>query len=162
MKKSNYKKEKLALFRRNFDVEAFDKIKDSIKTAIKETPGAMTLMRQLKEIKNVIYVEFSEDDDLEDQDFEPGYVSSEDDACDILPIFCFAELDRSHMETDSQYVEVCFVIVYNDVQKRGWIDAAWLATADNEEDIAEKLCFFDIDTHEPTAWCSDLDKEDDN
>ncbi|MCM1140198.1 MAG: hypothetical protein NC453_16655 [Muribaculum sp.] len=162
MKKSTPKKKRLELFHRNFDGEAFDKIKLSIQKVIKETSGVMTLMSRLKEIESVNYVEFSEDDDLTDQDFEPDYVSSEEDACDFLPIFCFAELDRSHMETDYQYVEVCFVVVYNDVQSRGWIDAAWLATADNDEDAAEKLCFFDIDTHEPTAWCSDLDKEDDN
>lgn len=159
MKKSKSNKDRLALFHRNFDPEAFDKIKVSIQKVIKESPGVMDLLNQLREIPSVVCAEFSEDDDLVDQDFEPDYVSSEEDACDFLVICCFAELDRSRMETESQYVEVCFYIVYNDLETRGWIEAASLATADNEEDCAEKLCFFNLNTHEPTDWCADWNKD---
>lgn len=161
MKEFKPTQEQLDIFNRNFDVEAFDKMKGSVQKAVKESACINELMRQLRAIKDVQCVEFADDDDLENEDFVPGYKGVEDDSCDFLVILCYAELDRSKMETGSRYVEVCFYIVYNDVKQKGWLDDASLATADNPEDYAEKICFFDFDTHEPIAWCRDLEKDND-
>lgn len=142
-------KSQLKLFQNNFDAEAFDNLKLSIQKKIAEAPGLNELMSQLKVTKGVQCVEFADDDDLDNADFVLGYRSEEDDSCDFLVILCYVELDRSKMETNSQYVEVCFYIVYNDVKQTGWIDAASLASADNPEDYAESICFFDLETHTP-------------
>lgn len=137
------------LFQRNFDADQFDRIKVSIQKEIEGAQSVENLMRQLKHIPNVRCVEFADDDDLDNADFVLGYRSEEDDSCDFLVILCYVELDRSEMETNSQYAEVCFYIVYNDVKQTGWIDAASLASADNPEDYAESICFFDLETHTP-------------
>ncbi len=154
--------EQLEVFNRNFNAETFDKLKDSVQKVIVESACVNGLMCQLRTIQGVQCVEFADDNDLENEDFVPGYQGAEDDSCDFLVILCYAELDRSNMETDSQYIEVCFYIVYNDVKQEGWIDAASLATTNNPEDYADKLCFFDIDSHKPVAWCNDLEKDNDN
>ena len=98
------------LFQRNFDADQFDRIKVSIQKEIEGAQSVENLMRQLKHIPNVRCVEFADDDDLDNADFVLGYRSEEDDSCDFLVILCYVELDRSEMETNSQYVEVCFYI----------------------------------------------------
>lgn len=152
-------KSQLKLFQNNFDAEAFDNLKLSIQKKIAEAPGLNELMSQLKVTKGVQCVEFADDDDLDNDDFVPGYEESEEDSCDFSVILCYVELDRSRMNTKSKYVEVCFYIVYNDVTQEKWIDAASLAVSNNPQRCGKKICFFDIDTHEPVAWCRDLNRE---
>lgn len=144
-----YIRNPMEVFQHNFDAEQFDQIKVSIQKKMQVAKSVDALMSKLTHIPNVQCVEFADDDDLNNGDFVPGYQSVEEDSCDFLVILCYVELDRSKMETDSQYVEVCFYIVYNDVKQIGWIDAASLATADNPEDCAESICFIDLETYTP-------------
>lgn len=148
----------MEVFQHNFDAEQFNRIKASIQREIQVAKSVDTLMSKLSHILNVQCVEFADDDDLDNGDFVPGYQSAEDDCCDFLVIRCYVELDRDKMKTDSQYVEVCFFIVFNDVKQSGWIDAASLATTDNPKDYAKEICFFDLETHRPISWCGDYKK----
>lgn len=151
-------KSQLKLFHDNFDDEAFDKLKRSVQQAIDASHSLNELMSRLKVIHEVQSVEFAEDDDLENDDFIPGYQESEDESCDFLVILCFAELEMDK-PNKAKYVEVCFYIVYNDVKGEYWIDAVSLARTNAPKRYATRICFFDADTHEPIAWCQDLDKD---
>lgn len=144
----------LELFRQNFNGDTFEKLKNSIEKVIEVATNLHGLTNQLKQVEYVQCIEQS-DNELDNEDFIPDYTSDEPDSCDFTVLQCYAELDRSKLETKSQYVEICFYIVWNDVKKQGWIDAATLATADNPQDYAEPICFFDLHTYEPIRWCND-------
>lgn len=146
-------KKPLEIFQRHFNAESFDRIKQSIKIEIERSNGIDGLMYSLAKISGVQCIEYADDDDLENEDFVPGYVSEEEDSCDFLVILCYAELDN----TEAKYAEVCFYIVYNDVKQEAWIDAAALSIADSPEDCAEKICYFDLESHVPIIWCGDLE-----
>lgn len=146
-------KEPLEIFQRNFNAESFDRIKQSIETAIEKSNGVDNLLHSLAKIQGVQHVEYSEDDDLENEDFVPGYTGEEEDSCDFLVILCYAELENN----TPQYAEVCFFIVYNDVQQVGWIDAASLAVFEDPTAKAREICYFDIDLNGHIVQSDDME-----
>ena len=158
MKKATRPPDLSERFFQNFDGERFDNLKASIQSAIDKSAGFCGLKNNLSALESVQYVEES-DNDLENDDFLPGYVGTEPDSCDFIVLLCYAELATSKIHTASEYVEVCFHIVWNDVMSKGWIEAALLSVASKPNQLAEPLCFFDINTHEPIIW-SDEENDD--
>lgn len=152
MEKLKTTNKRLELFHRNFDPEAFVKFKTSIEQVIKESPSVSRLMRRLQAIPGIDFVEYASDEDYEDSDFVPGYESDEEDACDHIVIRCFADFDVSKLDTDAEYVDVNFRIVYNDAKRYGWILEAILRKSRVAYEPAENICVVDLDTHEPTEW----------
>lgn len=91
MKKSNLTPEQQTLFNANFNRRAYDKAKEPIQKAMSESK---TFDEFWERIKNY-------DRDVEFDD-------------DFTIITCEVELDRSHMETEGDYVGVCFYIKWSD------------------------------------------------
>ncbi len=144
----------LELFRQNFDGETIEKIKNSIQKSVEKATSLHGLINELNQIEYIQCIEPA-DNDLDNEDFVPSYISDEPDSCDFMIYQCYAELDKSRLNTNSEYVEICFYVVWNDVKKHGWIDAATLGVSYNPQDYAEPICFFDLSTYEPIRWCND-------
>ncbi len=72
---------------------------------------------------------------------------------DFTIITCEVELDRSHMETEGDYVGVCFYIKWYDEADAGMIDKVALYSSEpSGEYIADLLCYINPDTCEVIEW----------
>lgn len=72
---------------------------------------------------------------------------------DFTIITCEVELDRSHMETEGDYVGVCFYIKWSDETNTGTFDKVALFSSEpSGEYIADLLCYINPETCEVTEW----------
>lgn len=130
MKKSNLTPEQQTLFNANFNRRAYDKAKEPIQKAISESKNFDELWERIKNY----------DRDVEFED-------------DFTIITCEVELDRSHMETEGDYVGVCFYIKWYDEADAGMIDKVALYSSEpSGEYIADLLCYINPDSCEVTEW----------
>lgn len=133
MKKIKLTLEQQKLFNANFNREAYEEAKKPIQEAIS---GSKTF--------DELWSKFQKyDRDVEYED-------------DFTIISCEVELDRSHMETECDYVGVCFYIKWYDDTDSGVIDNVALYSSKTSNDyLADLLCYIHPDTCEITKWVYD-------
>lgn len=130
MTKSNLTPEQQTLFNANFNRRAYDKAKEPIQKAVSESKNFNELLDKISKY----------DRDVEYED-------------DFTIITCEVELDRSHMETEGDYVGVCFYIKWYDEADAGMIDKVALYSSEpSGEYIADLLCYINPDTCEVIEW----------
>ncbi len=130
MKKVNLTPEQQALFNANFNRRAYDQAKEPIQKAVSESKNFNELLDKISKY----------DRDVEYED-------------DFTIITCEVELDRSHMETEGDYVGVCFYIKWYDEADAGMIDKVALYSSEpSGEYIADLLCYINPDTCEVIEW----------
>lgn len=133
MKKIKLTPEQQKLFNANFNRKAYEEVKKTIQKAISKAKSFYDLWDKLQKY---------------DRD-----VKYEDD-CTI--IICEVELDRSLMETDCDYVGVCFYIKWYDEVDSCIIDNVALYSSETSKDyIADLLCYIHPTTCEITEWVYD-------
>lgn len=77
-----------------------------------------------------------------------------EDDCTIIS--CEVELDRSHMETEGDYVGVCFYIKWYDEADSGAISKVELYSSETSGNyLADHLCNIHPETCEITEWVYD-------
>lgn len=74
-------------------------------------------------------------------------------------IYCEAELDRSHMKTEADYVGIDFHIRWDATSNTGKIIKASLHSSDTIDGEVELICFIDPETCAILEWV--YDEEDD-
>lgn len=130
MTKSNLTPEQQTLFNANFNRRAYDKAKEPIQKAVSESKNFNELLDKISKY----------DRDVEYED-------------DFTIITCEVELDRSHMETEGDYVGVCFYIKWYYEADAGMIDKVALYSSEpSGEYIADLLCYINPDTCEVIEW----------
>ena len=132
-KKQKLSDDKLGLFNRNFNRDAYEKVKAPIQSIVSQSSSFVELWEGLQKY----------DRDVEYED-------------DYTIISCEVELDRSLMVTEGDYVGVCFFIKWYDETDVGMIDKVELYTSETSGDyIADLLCCIHPDTCEITEWVYD-------
>lgn len=130
MKKISLTPEQQTLFNANFNQQAYAQAKEPIQKALSESKTFYELWEKLQKY----------DRDVEYED-------------DFTIIACEVELDRSHMETEGDYVGVCFYIKWYDETNSGIIDKVALYSSEpSGEYIADLLCYIHPETCEVTEW----------
>lgn len=130
MKRIKLTPEQQNLFNANFNREAYEEAKKPIQEAISGSKSFDELWGKLQKY----------DRDVEYED-------------DYTIITCEVELDRSHMETEGDYVGICFFIKWYDETNSGTISEVELYTSETSGDyIADLLCRIHPDTCEITEW----------
>lgn len=130
MKKIKLTAEQQKLFNANFNRKAYEEAKKPIQEAISGSKSFDELWSKLQ--NHECDVEYEDD-------------------CTIIS--CEVELDRSHMETEDDYVGVCFYIKWYDEADAGMIDKVALYSSEpSGEYIADLLCYINPDSCEVTEW----------
>lgn len=133
MKEIKLTPEQQKLFNANFNREAYEEAKKPIQEAISGSKSFDELWNKLQ--KHECDVEYEDD-------------------CTIIS--CEVELDRSHMETEGDYVGACFFIKWYDEADSGMIDKVELYTSETSNDyLADLLCCIHPETCEITEWVYD-------
>lgn len=122
--------EQQKLFDANFNRRAYEQAKSPIQKAICESQCFAEVLDRLH-----------------------GYEYDVEYEDDFTIISCEVELDRSHMETEGDYVGVCFDIKWFDESDSGTISRVALFSSEpSKEYIADLLCYIDPNTCEVTEW----------
>lgn len=125
--------EQQKLFDANFNRRAYEQAKAPIQKAICESQCFAEVLDRLH-----------------------GYEYDVEYEDDFTIISCEVELDRSHMETEGDYVGVCFFIKWYDEADSGMISKVELYTSETSGDyLADLLCCIHPDTCEITEWAYD-------
>ncbi len=130
MKKIKLTAEQQKLFNANFNRKAYEEAKKPIQEAISGSKSFDELWSKLQ----------NHECDVEYED-------------DFTIITCEVELDRSHMETEGDYVGVCFYIKWSYETNTGTFDKVALFSSEpSGEYIADLLCYINPETCEVTEW----------
>ncbi len=133
MTKTKLTPERQKLFNANFNRQAYEEAKKPVQEAVSEARSFYELWDKLHRY----------DRDVEYED-------------DFTIISCEVELDRSHMETNGDYVGVCFYIKWYDETDSGMINNVALYSSETSGDyLADLLCYIHPDTCEITEWVYD-------
>ena len=133
MKKIKLTPEQQKLFNANFNRDAYEEAKKPIQEAISGSKSFDELWSKLQKYER-------------DVEYEDDYTI----------ISCEVELDRSHMETECDYVGVCFYIHWYDETNTGSIHHVKLFSSETSgEYLADLLCHIHPDTCEITEWVYD-------
>lgn len=133
MKKIKLTAEQQKLFNANFNRKAYEEAKKPIQEAISGSKSFDELWSKLQ--NHECDVEYEDD-------------------CTIIS--CEVELDRSHMETEGDYVGVCFYIKWYDEADSGTISKVELYSSETSGNyFADHLCNIHPETCEITEWVYD-------
>lgn len=133
MKEVKLTPEQQKLFNANFSRDAYEEAKKPIQEAIAGSKSFDELWSNLQKY----------DRDVEYED-------------DCTIILCAVELDRSYLETEGDYVGVCFQIIWDDDSSSGKISSVELYSTETScEYVADLICCINPDTCEIIEWLYD-------